>query len=92
MRHDLTGDRLFPKPVTDDALQAADVIVLLGPVSIPLPSCDRSPAQQVLRWDIPDLDGQPYEALEAARDDLNRRALLLMADLLRPQPGAETGP
>ncbi|MDX3109055.1 hypothetical protein ACIBO5_52520 [Nonomuraea angiospora] len=43
--------------------------------------------QRVLRWDIGDLDEATAEAIAASRDDLDRRVLLLLADLLSaPNP------
>ncbi|GAA4727479.1 arsenate reductase/protein-tyrosine-phosphatase family protein [Phytohabitans rumicis] len=69
----------FPKPLTDDAVRGADVIVLLADVAVVAGS---EVTGQLLRWDVGALEGQPYEVLEAARDELDLRVLRLLADVL----------
>lgn len=87
----------FPKPLTADALQAADVIVLLGGVPEPADLTDQSEAvagRQVRRWDVDDLATNDSAAeVQGTRDDLDRRVLLLLADLLSaPRPAAPPSP
>ncbi|WUI00811.1 hypothetical protein OHR68_03055 [Spirillospora sp. NBC_00431] len=83
----------FPKPLTPDALQAADVIILLDDVPEPTDLADpvsqrRAVAgRQVRRWDVDDLaacGSLTATAVQDARDDLDHRVLLLLADLLSP--------
>ncbi|HEX6681228.1 MAG TPA: hypothetical protein VF062_00420 [Candidatus Limnocylindrales bacterium] len=69
----------FAKPVTADAVDAADVIVTFG---VPLENLQENPEQRRLSWDVPSPDGEPYDTAAAARDDLDRRVLRLLADLL----------
>ncbi|WP_327049076.1 hypothetical protein OG320_15020 [Microbispora sp. NBC_01189] len=38
--------------------------------------------QRRLHWDIPDLRDQPFETVRTGRDELDRRVLRLLADLL----------
>ncbi|GAA5057169.1 protein-tyrosine-phosphatase [Thermocatellispora tengchongensis] len=80
----LPEQELFPKPLTDDAVRAADVIILLGDVPAPQPSA--APGARILRWDIPDPGDPTYDQARTLFDDLDRRALLLLADLLASTP------
>jgi len=77
-----TGD-LFIKPVTSDALQGADVIVLIGVTlpddELPQPQPDR---QRRLVWEVADADGEIYDSVVATRNDLDRAVLRLLADLI----------
>lgn len=75
----------FPKPITDDALRVADLIVTVG-AARPLSETPAHPTQQHVHWDdIPHLHGhEASEVYQAHRDDLDRRVLLLLAELLTP--------
>lgn len=74
----------FPKPITDDAVHVADVVITLG-AFLPLPEADSHSTQHHVHWDIPHLHGhESSEVYQAHRDDLDRRVLLLLADLLTP--------
>ncbi|TQM06100.1 low molecular weight phosphatase family protein [Pseudonocardia kunmingensis] len=90
---DLT--EVFAKAVTREALQVADVVITLGPASldpeylaVPESTADGQPAvgrhRRVLHWDLPVLDDQPDDVIRAAIDDLDRRVLGLLVELLTP--------
>jgi ArsR family transcriptional regulator len=68
----------YPKPLTDDAVQAADVVITMGCGD----SCPVLPGKRYEDWPV----GEPEEASPAAvraiRDELDRRVRALAADLL----------
>ncbi len=68
----------FPKPLTDDVVHAADVIVTMGCGD----ECPYVPGKRYEDWDVPDPDGQPIEAVRAIRDDIQARVTALLADVL----------
>lgn len=92
---DLDLTEVFPKAVTREALQVADVVITLGQASLD-PEQPISPElamdgqsglgrhRRVLHWDLPLLDGQPDDVLRAAIDSLDRRVLGLLVELLTP--------
>lgn len=71
----------FPKPLTDDVVHAADVIVTMGCGD----DCPYVPGKRYLDWDVADPDGQPIESVRAIRDDIQARVTQLLADVLDPQ-------
>ncbi len=68
----------FPKPLTDDVLHAADVIVTMGCGD----ACPILPGKRYLDWDVTDPDGQPIEVVRQIRDDIQGRVTSLLADVL----------
>ena len=75
---DISQER--PKPLTDEAGQAADVMVTMGCGD----TCPLYPGKRHLDWDLPDPAGQPVEVVRAIRDDIERRVQTLIHDLLAP--------
>jgi arsenate reductase len=71
---------LFPKPVTDDAVQAADVIVMLANLPDIAPQLARVTPMPGVRWDVAAVDDAVYEAVEAVRDSLDRQRPHLLAE------------
>ncbi|MQA78078.1 MAG: arsenate reductase ArsC [Streptosporangiales bacterium] len=67
----------FPKPLTDEAVQAADVVVTMGCGD----ACPVYPGKRYLDWDLPDPAGQPLETVRAIRDQIDTRVRSLLADL-----------
>jgi protein-tyrosine-phosphatase len=67
----------FPKPWTNDVLQAADVIVTMGCGD----TCPVFPGVRYLDWQIDDPAGLPVEQVRPIRDDIERRVRALMAEL-----------
>lgn len=89
---DLTDS--FPKSVTMEAVQVADVVITLGEASrdgafaaIRVQATER---QQVRHWDLPTLTDCPDDTIGDALGEIDRRTLMLLADLLaRPAANAD---
>lgn len=76
----LDPSRQFPKPLTDDAARAADVIVTMGCGD----ACPVYPGTRHLDWALPDPAGRPVHEVRPIVDDVDRRVRALVADLLDP--------
>jgi arsenate reductase len=68
----------FPKPLTDEAVRAADVVVTMGCGD----ACPIYPGRRYLDWDLEDPVGQPLETVRAIRDDIDARVRALLTELL----------
>ena len=68
----------FPKPLTDDVVQAADVVVTMGCGD----ACPIYPGRRYLDWDLEDPVGKPLAAVREIRDDIEVRVRALLAELL----------
>jgi arsenate reductase len=68
----------FPKPLTDDAVQASDVVVTMGCGD----ACPFYPGKRYLDWDLPDPAGQGVEAVRPIRDEIEQRASALVEELV----------
>jgi len=68
----------FPKPLTDEAVRAADVVVTMGCGD----ACPIFPGRRYLDWDLEDPVGKPMERVRAIRDDIDRRVRALLEELL----------
>ncbi len=73
----------FPKPISPEALEAADVVVTMGCGD----ACPVLPARRYLDWDLPDPDGATPEQVRALRNDIAGRVQLLLHELLNPAAG-----
>jgi len=69
----------FPKPWTDEELQAADVVVTMGCGD----ACPVLPGKRYEDWELTDPAGQPIEMVREVRDEIGRRlrALLEILDV-----------
>ena len=76
----LDPTREFPKPLTDETAQAADVIVTMGCGD----TCPYYPGKRYLDWDLEDPAGKPVDAVRPIVDDIDRRVRSLLADLTEP--------
>lgn len=74
----LDVSRAFPKPVTDDAVAAADVVVTMGCGD----ACPVYPGKRYLDWDLPDPAGRSLDEVRAIRDDVEGRVRALLADVV----------
>jgi arsenate reductase (thioredoxin) len=72
---DLTAER--PKPLTPDAVEAADVVITMGCGD----TCPVFPGKRYLDWDLPDPAGQPVDQVRPIRDDIDRRVRQLLSEL-----------
>lgn len=68
----------FPKPLTDEVVQAADVIVTMGCGD---DVCPLLPGKRYLDWNLPDPLGQPLERVRAIRDEIQRRVRALLDEI-----------
>ena len=65
----------FPKPLTDEVVQAADVVVTMGCGD----ACPLLPGKQYLDWNVPDPMGQSLDRVRAIRDEIERHVLNLLS-------------
>ena len=68
----------FPKPLTDDVVHAADVIITMGCGD----ACPIFPGKRYEDWDGADPAGQPIEVVRAIRDDIQARVTTLLGQVL----------
>lgn len=68
----------FPKPLTDEAVRAADVVVTMGCGD----ACPIYPGRRYLDWDLADPVGKPLAEVREIRDDIDARVRSLLAELL----------
>ena len=76
---DLTGE--FPKPLTGDAVRAADVVITMGCGD----ACPVYPGKRYLDWELPDPAGKTAEQIRPIRDEIDGRVRALLAELV-PAP------
>ena len=72
----------FPKPLTDAAVRAADLVVTMGGDD----SCPVDPGKHYEDWEIADPAGQPIEVVRQIRDDIGDRVHKLLGSLSPPIP------
>ncbi|MEO7015094.1 MAG: metalloregulator ArsR/SmtB family transcription factor [Leifsonia sp.] len=65
----------FPKPLTDEAVRAADYVITMGCGD----ACPIYTGREYLDWDIPDPVGQPIAKVREIRDEIERRVRGLLA-------------
>jgi arsenate reductase (thioredoxin) len=68
----------FPKPVSDEIAQTADVIVTMGCGD----TCPVLPGQRYLDWELEDPAGLPVDQVRPIVDEIDRRVQGLLAELL----------
>jgi arsenate reductase (thioredoxin) len=73
----ITLTEAYPKPLTNDVVHAADVIVTMGCGD----TCPIYPGKRYLDWDVPDPNDQPIDRVRDIRDDLQARITALLRDL-----------
>jgi protein-tyrosine-phosphatase len=71
----------FPKPLTDDAVQAADVVITMGCGD----ACPFYPGKRYLDWPVSDPAGKTLEETRPVRDEIDQRVRQLLSELLRDQ-------
>jgi ArsR family transcriptional regulator len=67
----------FPKPLTDEVVQAADVVITMGCGD----ACPLYPGKRYLDWELEDPAGQPLATVRRIRDDIQERVRTLLTDL-----------
>ena len=68
----------FPKPLTDEAVRAADVVVTMGCGD----ACPIYPGKRYEDWVLDDPAGQDLATVRRIRDDIDSRVQTLVAELL----------
>jgi arsenate reductase len=68
----------FPKPLTDEVVQAADAVITMGCGD----ACPIYPGKRYLDWELEDPAGKPVERVRVIRDDLDARVQALLAELV----------
>ena len=68
----------FPKPLTDEAVRAADVVVTMGCGD----TCPIYPGRRYLDWDLEDPAGRPLDQVRPIRDEIDRRVAALVDELV----------
>jgi len=71
--------REFPKPLTDDVVRAADVVITMGCGD----ACPVYPGKRYLDWDLTDPAGKTLEEIRPIREEINNRVRALLAELAR---------
>lgn len=77
-----------PRPWSDEALRAADVVVTMGCGD----ECPYYPGKRYLDWELEDPSGKGIEKVREIRDEIEHRVRNLIDELgLRPAPKAPPG-
>lgn len=67
----------FPKPLTDESLRAADVVVTMGCGD----ACPIYPGKRYLDWELSDPAGKSLDEVRPIRDEIDRRVRALLAEI-----------
>jgi arsenate reductase (thioredoxin) len=73
---DTSGE--FPKPLTDEAVRAADVVITMGCGD----ACPIYPGKRYEDWTLDDPAGQNVETVRRIRDEIDARVQTLISELL----------
>jgi len=68
----------FPKPLTDEVVRAADVVITMGCGD----ACPVYPGKKYEDWELDDPAGQDLETVRRIRDELDERVQSLIGELL----------
>ena len=68
----------FPKPLTDEVVRVADVVITMGCGD----ACPFYPGKRYLDWDLGDPAGMTLEQVRPIRDELDRRVRALLEELV----------
>ena len=74
----LDVSKVFPKPLTDEVAEAADVIVTMGCGD----TCPVYLGKRYLDWNLPDPAGKGVEEVRPIRDEIDRRVKELTTELV----------
>lgn len=69
--------REFPKPLTTDVVEGADVVITMGCGD----ACPVFPGKRYLDWALPDPAGKTVDEVRPIRDDIDARVQALLAEL-----------
>jgi arsenate reductase len=68
----------FPKPLTDEVVRAADVVITMGCGD----ACPIYPGKRYEDWELTDPAGQELEVVREIRDEIDERVQKLIGELL----------
>jgi len=68
----------FPKPLTDEVVRAADVVITMGCGD----ACPIYPGKRYEDWDLDDPAGRDIDAVRRIRDEIDERVRGLLGELL----------
>ncbi len=68
----------FPKPITDEAVRAADVVITMGCGD----ACPIFPGRRYEDWELDDPEGKDLETVRRIRDEIDVRVRELVGELL----------
>jgi arsenate reductase (thioredoxin) len=68
----------FPKPLTDEVVRAADVVITMGCGD----ACPIFPGKRYEDWELDDPEGRDIETVRRIRDDIDRRVQQLVGELV----------
>jgi protein-tyrosine-phosphatase len=77
----------FPKPMTDEVVRAADVVVTMGCGD----ACPIYPGKRYEDWEVEDPAGKSLEEVRGIRDEIDGRVKRLVRELDEAQEGAKAG-
>jgi protein-tyrosine-phosphatase len=78
----LDATREYPKPLTAEVAQCADVVVTMGCGD----ACPVDPGKRYLDWDLQDPAGLSVDEVRPIVDAIDERVRTLLDDLLRAEP------
>jgi protein-tyrosine-phosphatase len=76
----------FPKPLTDEVVRAADVVITMGCGD----ACPIYPGKRYEDWELDDPAGQDVAVVRRIRDEIDVRVQRLVGDLLPDAPVEST--
>ena len=68
----------FPKPLTDEVVRAADVVITMGCGD----ACPIYPGKRYEDWELEDPAGKDLDTVRRIRDEIDSRVRRLVGDLL----------
>jgi arsenate reductase (thioredoxin) len=78
---DLHANQAHPKKLTDEAVQASDVVITMGCGD----TCPYFPGKRYLDWPLDDPAGQGLDAIRPIRDEIEAKVLELLRELDEPR-------
>jgi arsenate reductase len=72
----------FPKPLTDEVVRAADVVITMGCGD----ACPIYPGKRYEDWELDDPEGEDLETVRRIRDEIDRRVEQLIGELVPENP------
>jgi arsenate reductase len=67
----------FPKPLTDEVVRAADVVITMGCGD----ACPFYPGRRYVDWDLEDPAGKPLATVRRIRDEIDERVRSLLREI-----------